>query len=58
VLDGVRQMGGLMIVAFVTPVAASCGPGTSATSVRFEALRAELKNRQAQRSQQTRTSKS
>jgi hypothetical protein len=54
VLDGVRQMGGLMIVAFVTPITASRGSGTSATSVRFEALRDELKNRQAERSQQAR----
>ena len=58
VLDGVRQMGGLMIVAFVTPVTASSGSGTSATSLRFEALRADLKNQQARRSQQSRRSKS
>ena len=49
VLDGVRQMGGLMIVAFVTPVTASRGSGTSATSLRFEALRAGLKNKQSRR---------
>ena len=50
VLDGVRQMGGLMIVAFVAPVTGSGGSGVSATSIRFEALRDELKKDQSRRS--------
>jgi hypothetical protein len=50
VLEGVRQMGGLMIVAFVAPVTGSGGSGVSATSIRFEALRDELKKDQSRRS--------
>jgi hypothetical protein len=50
VLEGVRQMGGLMIVAFVAPVNPCGGSGASATSIRFEALRSDLKREQAGKS--------
>ena len=43
VLEGVRQMNGFMIVAFVTPVAGNRAAGVSASSIRFEALRADLR---------------
>jgi hypothetical protein len=51
VLDGISQMSGLMIVSFVAPVTPCRGSGPSATSLRFESLRADLKHQQAQGSQ-------